>query len=200
MKILIIGANGTIGKKVVEYLDHNHEIISAGKNSGDIQVDIADSESIEKMFQKSGKIDAIVCIAGDAKWDKFENLSEEDFYVGIRSKLMGQVNLVRIGRNFLNKNGSFTLTTGILADEPENMTSSAAMVNGGIHSFVKAVALEHPEFRINAVSSDVVEDAMDKYSEFFPGHIPVPMHKVAKAYIRSIQGKISGQIIRLKES
>ena len=98
MKILIIGANGTIGKKVTTALIDKHEIIKVGKTSGDIQVDISDSASIEKMFKIAGKLDAIVCIAGDSKWDKFDNLSEDDFYIGIKSKLMGQVNLVRIGR------------------------------------------------------------------------------------------------------
>lgn len=198
MKILIIGANGTIGKKVTAALTAKYEIIKVGKTSGDIQVDISDSLSIEKMFKKAGKCDAIVCIAGEAKWDKFNNLTEEDFYIGIRSKLMGQVNLVRIGKEFLNPGGSFTLTTGILADHPVDKTTSAAMVNGALHSFVKAVALELENgFRINAVSSDLVIDARDKYEEYFPGHTPVSMDKVADAYKKSILGKINGEIIRV---
>lgn len=200
MKILIIGGTGTIGKHVTKALRKNHDVITAGKTSGDIQVDISDSGSIKKMFEKTGKLDAIINISGDAKWDKFENLSEEDFYIGIKSKLMGQVNLVRIGRKYLNSKGSFTLTTGILADEPELMTTSAAMVNGGIHSFVKAAALELENgIRINAISSDLVKDAVEKYDSFFPGHTPVPMHKVANAYVRCVMGSINGQILRLKE-
>ena len=198
MKILIIGANGTIGKKVTESLQNKHEIIKVGRTSGDIQADIADTSSIKKLLEKAGNIDAIVCIAGDAKWDKFDNLSEEDFYVGIKSKLMGQVNLVRLGRKYLNPGGSFTLTTGILADEPVDKTTSAAMVNGAIHSFVKAVALELDKGqRINAVSADLVEDAREKYEDYFPGHTPVPMHKVTDAYKKSILGKINGKIIRI---
>ncbi len=113
---------------------------------------------------------------------------------------MGQVNLVRIGKDFLNQNGSITLTTGILADEPEYMTTSAAMVNGALHSFVKAVAIELERgIRINAVSSDLVEEAAEKYEDFFPGHTPVPMHKVANAYVRCVEGRINGEIVRLKE-
>lgn len=198
MKILIIGANGTIGSKVTAALKNKHEIIAVGKTSGDIQVDIADSSSIEKMFEKAGKVDAIVCIAGEAKWDKFDNLSEEDFYIGLKSKLMGQVNLVRIGRKYLNPGGSFTLTTGILADHPVDKTTSAALVNGAIHSFVRAVALELENgHRINAVSADLVEDAREKYGDFFPGHTPVPMEKVKDGYIKSILGKVNAEIIRI---
>ncbi len=197
MKILIIGGNGTIGKKVTERLAKKHEVVVAGRHSGDVQLDFSDLESIKKMFEDVGTVDAIVAIAGDAKWDKFENLSEDDFYIGIRSKLMGQVNTVRIGKNYLNKGGSITLSTGILADDPVDMTTSAAMVNGAIHSFVKAVVLELENIRINVVCSDLVEDSYEKYKDYFPGNTPVPMHKIVDAYVKCIEGKITGRILRI---
>ncbi|MBT8265008.1 MAG: short chain dehydrogenase [Bacteroidia bacterium] len=197
-KILIIGGNGTIGKKVAQRLSEKHEVLIAGRNSGDVTVDFSNSNSIKKMFESTGKLDAIVAIAGDAKWDKFENLTEEDFYIGIKSKLMGQVNVVRIGKDYLNEDGSFTLSTGILADEPVDMTTSAAMVNGAIHSFVKAVALELKNgLRINAVCSDLVEDSFEKYKDYFPGNTPVPMQKIVDGYVKSVDGKLNGQIIRI---
>eukprot|EP00746_Dinoflagellata_sp_MGD_P051593 gnl/MRDRNA2_/MRDRNA2_229706_c0_seq1.p1 gnl/MRDRNA2_/MRDRNA2_229706_c0~~gnl/MRDRNA2_/MRDRNA2_229706_c0_seq1.p1 ORF type:complete len:152 (+),score=0.78 gnl/MRDRNA2_/MRDRNA2_229706_c0_seq1:249-704(+) len=149
------------------------------------------------MFDSVGKVDAAVCIAGEAKWDLFENLSEEDFYLGIKSKLMGQVNLVKVGKEFINPGGSITLTTGILADDPVEMTTSAAMVNGAIHSFVKAVVLELDNVRVNAVSAGLVEDAYEKYKDYFPGHNPVAMNKVVNGYIKSEEGKINGQVIRV---
>ncbi len=197
MKILIIGGNGTIGRKVTERLSQKHEVIVAGRTSGDVQVDFSDANSIKAMFESLGKLDAIVAIAGDAKWDAFNNLSEEDFYIGIRSKLMGQVNTVRIGQNYLNKGGSITLSTGILADDPVDMTTSAAMVNGAIHSFVKAVVLELEHVRVNVVCSDLVEDSFEKYKDYFPGNTPVPMHKIVDAYVKSIEGKINGRILRI---
>jgi len=198
LKLLIIGGKGTIGKKVSAHFSKKHEIIIAGRISGDVTVDIADSKSIKAMFDSIGKIDAILCIAGEAKWAPFDSLTEDDFYIGLRSKLMGQVNLVRIGQDYLNIGGSFTLTTGILADYPVVMTTSAAMVNGGIHSFVKAAALElKNELRINAVSSGLVEDAVEKYEAYFPGHNPIPMKKVINGYVRSVEGKGTGEIIRM---
>lgn len=197
MKILIVGGNGTIGKKVSAHFSQENETIIAARTNGDINVDIADSSSIEKLFKQVGKLDAIICIAGEAKWADFDSLSEEDFYIGIKSKLMGQVNLVRIGRKYLNPNGSITLSTGILADDPVVKTTSAAMVNGGIHSFVQAAALEIKNgIRLNVVSLGMVEDAYEKYKGHFPGHNPVPMHKAVKAYERSVMGKGNGQVIR----
>lgn len=197
MKILIIGGNGTIGKKVSTYFKEDNEVIIAGRTNGDVNVDIAESDSIKNMFKTVGKVDAIVCIAGEAKWANFNDLTEEDYYIGLKSKLMGQVNLVRIGQHYLNLAGSITLSTGILADDPVLKTTSAAMVNGGIHTFAQAAALEIPSgTRLNVVSLGMVEDAYKKYKSYFPGHNPVPMNKVINAYVRSVNGKTNGAIIR----
>ena len=199
MKIVIIGGKGTIGSKVAQRLVETHNVLIAGRNSGDVNIDLTDSSSIKSMFETIGKLDAIVVIAGDSKWDKLDNLTEDDFYIGIKSKLMGQVNVVRIGREYLNPEGSITLSTGILADDPVDMTTSAAMVNGGINSFAKAVALELKDGkRINVVSSDLVEDSYQKYKDYFPGNTPVPMNKIVDAYVKCIQGKITGKILRIK--
>lgn len=198
MKILIIGGNGTIGKTVAAHFKENNEVVIAGRNSGDVTVDIADSDSINEMFEKTGKLDAIICIAGEAKWADFKDLTEEDYYIGLKSKLMGQVNLVRIGKDYLNSNGSITLSTGILADDPVVQTASAAMVNGGIHSFVQAAALELENgIRLNVVSSGMVEDAYEKYRDYFPGHNPIPMKKVINGYVRSVNGRGNGEVIRI---
>jgi hypothetical protein len=78
------------------------------------------------------------------------------------------------------------------------MTTSAAMVNGGIHSFAKAAALElKNELRINVVSSGLVEDAVEKYEAYFPGHNPIPMQKVVNGYVKSVEGKGTGEVIRI---
>lgn len=200
MKLLIIGGNGTIGKVVTNHFLKDHEVIIAGRSSGDAYIDIADSASIKNAFEKIGKLDAIVCIAGEAKWDNFDKLTEDDYYIGLKSKLMGQVNLVRIGQHYLNPRGSITLSTGILADDPVRKTTSAAMVNGGIHSFVQAVALEIENgIRVNVVSLGVVADAYEKYKGYFPGHNPISMKKALNAYIRSILGAGNGEIIRIYE-
>ena len=198
MRILIIGGHGTIGKKVSAHFSEDNEVLIAGRTNGDFLVDIEDSSSISKMFEETGKLDAIICIAGEAKWANFNDLSEDDFHIGLNSKLMGQVNLVRLGQKVLNPKGSITLTTGILADDPVVMTTSAAMVNGGIHSFVQAVALEVENgIRVNAVSSGMVEDAYEKYKDYFPGHNPIPMKKVINGYVRSVKGKGNGEVIRI---
>ena len=200
MRILVIGGNGTIGKRVVDRLREKHEVVIGGRSAGDVKVDLTDSDSIHTLFQRSGKWDGIVCIAGEAAWKPLAVLSADDYWIGLRSKLMGQVNLVRIGAGYLYDRGSFTLTSGILAEDPVAGTASAALVNGAIHGFVKAAALEMDRgMRINVVAPGLVEDSYQKYGEFFPGRNPVPMAKVVNGYIRSIEGKGNGEIIRIYE-
>ena len=198
MKILIVGGNGTIGKKVCSLLLEKHEVITAGRKNADLFVDLNNADTIKKMFEEAGLIDALICTAGESKWDHFRDLTEKDFYIGIKSKLMGQVNLVRIGQDYLNSGGSITLTTGILADDPVARTTSASMVNGAIHSFVKAVSLEiENDIRVNVVSPGLVEDAYEKYKSYFPGYHPVSMKRVVNGYIRSVEGRTRGEIIKI---
>ncbi|MEO9967483.1 MAG: short chain dehydrogenase [Reichenbachiella sp.] len=201
MKVIIVGGHGAIGRRVVDVLSKKHDIITASRSKGNVNVDLIDVESIRELFETVGEFDAVISIAGEAKWAAMKDMKEGDYYVGIRSKLMGQVNLVRVGMEYINPNGSFTLTTGILADKPVDLTTSAAMVNGGIHSFVKAAALEMTKgIRINAVSSGLVEDAVEKYQDFFPGHNAIPMSKVVNGYIESLEGKSNGEIIRIYDN
>jgi len=200
MKILVVGGNGTIGSCIANRLKEKHEVIIAGRNSGKVKVDIESAESIKTMYEQTGKLDAIVSCAGATKWAAFETMTEDDFYLGIKSKMMGQINLVRLGQEYLNESGSFTLTTGILAEDPVYMTTNAAMVNSSIHGFILAVSQELKNGqRINVVAPGLVEDSKDKFGDYFPGHNPVPMHKVANGYVRSVEGKRSGEIIRIYE-
>lgn len=200
MKILVVGGTGTIGSCVTNRLKEKHEVIIAGRNSGEVKVDIENSESIKAMFEQIGKLDAIVNCSGAAKWAAFDTMEEKDFYIGIKSKMMGQINLVRLGQEYLIDGGSFTLTTGILGEDPVYMTTNAAMVNGAIHGFVLAVSQELKNGqRINVVAPGLVEDSKNKFGDYFPGHNPVPMHKVANGYMRSVEGKRTGEIIRVYE-
>ena len=198
MKIILIGASGTIGRHIHDTLSKKHHVYRASRKGGDMEVDITSSESIEHMYKSVADIDAVVCAAGGAKFGAFRELSEDDFYVGIRSKMMGQVNVVRIGQNYLNDGGSFTLTTGILAEEPVVGSSSLALVNGAVNSFAVAAALELARgLRVNVVCPTVVEDSAGNYDEIFPGYPAVSMQSVAAAYRRCVENPITGRIIRV---
>lgn len=141
MKILFIGASGTIGKAVAKRLDNTHEVIAAGYSGGDVTVDLGNARSIAEMFEQVGQVDAVISIAGVANFGAFDQLPDEEYQLALGNKLMGQVNLVRQGRDYINNGGSITLTSGVLSREPMQGGVAVSMVNGALESFVKAAAL-----------------------------------------------------------
>ncbi|WP_371354754.1 short chain dehydrogenase [Pseudomonas chlororaphis] len=194
MKILLIGANGTLGSAVDKELSQRHEIIRIGRTSGDFQVDISDSVSIRALFEQTGKFDALICAAGNVTFAPLGEMSEQHFALGLQDKLMGQVNLLLIGREFANDGASFTFTSGILNRDPIRSGASAALVNGAIDGFVRAAAIELPRgLRVNSVSPTVLEEAMDSYAPYFRGYKPVSGADVALAYAKSVEGLQTGQ-------
>ena len=198
MKIILVGASGTIGQKVYENLATRHEVVKASAHQGDIIVDITEYGSIKRMYKAVPDVDAVVCAAGAAHFGPFESMTEDDFYIGIRDKMMGQINLVMIGKEFLNDRGSFTLITGILSEDPIRMGVGLSTVNGAINAFVKAAAIELKRgLRINVVCPGLVEDAVEKYGRYFPGHNPVSMDHVVNGYLKSIEGAITGEVIKI---
>lgn len=198
MKILIIGATGAIGSAVVNELSSEHEMITAGRNNADIFVDITSPESITSMYQAAGKVDAVISTPGDAYFGPLREMTPEKNEIAIQSKLKGQVNLVLLGLNHVNDRGSFTLTTGVIMDDPIIRGASAAMASGGINAFVKSAAIEMPRgIRINNVSPNILKESLEKYGPFFPGFEPVPASRVAKAYRKSVEGAQTGQTYRV---
>ncbi|QJB31393.1 short chain dehydrogenase [Chitinophaga oryzae] len=198
MKILMIGTTGAIGARVRQALTERHEVIAAGRNSGDVRVDITDEASIEQLYKTVGNIDAVVVTAGSSGMESFQRLQAADVMTAVQSKLMGQVNVVLKGQHHLNDNGSFTLTSGILADEPARDTVAGAIVSGAVNSFVMAAATElRRGIRINAVSPGLAADSADAIGHLFPGFHPVPMSRLVTAYRRCIEGVITGQVVRV---
>ncbi|ALX48813.1 short chain dehydrogenase [Lentibacillus amyloliquefaciens] len=194
MRILIVGASGTIGKRVAVALEPNHEVIRAGRNGADVSVDTTSHESITEMYEKIGYIDAVINASGGANFKAVPDLTPELNEKGIASKLKGQINLVLLGQGYVKDGGSFTLTTGIMMDDPIPLGASAAMANGGVKAFVKASSIEMPRgIRINCVSPNVVQESWDRLGDLFAGFNPVPADRVARAYVKSVEGAQTGK-------
>lgn len=198
MKIVIVGASGTIGSAVSDLLAKDHQIIRVGHSQGDARVDMRDPASIRGLFAKLGQFDALVVASGSAAFNALTEMTDEEWQLGIQSKLMGQINLTRAAIPRLNDKGSITLISGILSEEPINWGASVTTINGAVEHFVKAAACELPRgLRINVVSPTVLTESMEKYADFFPGFVPVPAARVAQAYQRSVLGVQTGQVFRV---
>jgi len=195
MRILVIGANGTIGRAVVTALSAGNEIISASLRSSTVKVDLADPESIRRMYRSLGKLHAVVCAAGQAKFAPLAQLGDADFRFCLDNKLMGQVNVVRFGFDHMEDGGSFTLTTGILAQAPMPGSAAISLVNAGLEGFVRAAALEAPRnVRVNAVSPPWVTETLQALKMDVSQGLPAAV--VARAYVRSVTGTDTGSMLQ----
>lgn len=194
LRVLVVGASGTIGNAVARALERDHDVVRASRRKSEIAVDLTRGESILAMYREAGALDAVVSAAGDARFKPFAELTDEDFDYSIRNKLMGQVDLVRRGLPLLRPNGSFTLTSGILARKPMPGSGAVSLVNSALEGFARAAALEAPRgIRVNVVSPPwVTETLLALGMDPAPG---LPADAVARAYVRSVTGSQTGAVI-----
>ncbi len=194
MRVIVIGGTGTIGAAVVKALSARHEVVTVGHQKGVFQVDLASSDSITRLFTAIGTCDAVVSTAGIAKFASLDDLTYEDYFVGLNNKLMGQANVVRIGKSFVTNQGSFTLTSGVLSQEPIKGSASISMVNAGLEGFVRAASIDLPRgLRVNVVSPPWVTETL--IARGMDPSIGLPADLVARAYLASVEGTMTGQVI-----
>ena len=197
MKIILIGATGTIGRAVAQELGQRHDIIAVGKSRGELQVDVTRSDSIRALFERVGKVDAIVSATGSLHFGPLAEMTAEQFKIGLHDKLLGQVDLALIGQHHLNEGGSITLTSGIVSDEPIRYGANASAVNMAIDGFVRGAAVELRGIRINSVSPTVLTESLESYGPYFQGFESAPASRVALAYSRSVEGAQTGRVFRV---
>src|SRR2546422_292884 len=194
MRILLVGATGTIGKAIAAALGRRHELFLASRQQAPLHVDIADPASIRGLYAKVGKVDAVVSAAGQARFKPLDELSDADFRFSLDNKLMGQVNLIRYGLGSIADNGSITLTSGILAQQPSRGSGAISLVNAGLEGFARTAALEAPRgIRINLVSPPWVTETLQALGMPLQGGLPAAT--VAQAYVRGVEGTATGQVI-----
>jgi NAD(P)-dependent dehydrogenase (short-subunit alcohol dehydrogenase family) len=196
MKILIVGAAGDVGQTIVTELSGRHKIITAGRNGGDVRVDISDRASIDAMYQAIGQVDAVVSATGSVHFAPLAEFTEAQFMLGLGHKVMGQINLVLAGMAHVSDGGSFTLTSGVLDRDPIRMGAGAATANAALGGFVTGAAIEMPRGqRLNVVSPGLLEASQQRYGAWFPGHMPVSSKRVGLAYAKSVEGALTGKVI-----
>ncbi len=193
MKIVVIGATGTIGAAVVAALEATHEVVGVSRRS-EPPVDVGEPSTIARLLATVRGIDAIICCAANAPLRSFPESSEEEFQGSIQAKLFGQIDLIRQASHHLRDGGSITVTSGAI---PDGLVGSAggALVNAGLEAFVRAVAPELPRgIRVNAVSPGWVQESLDLLG--IDSVVGTPVATVVGAYIEALEGTTRGVTIR----
>ncbi|MEU1545815.1 short chain dehydrogenase [Nocardia sp. NPDC005745] len=198
MRIIVVGGAGTIGRRLAPALrSHGHDVVVAGRTSGDVRVDLTSHETIESMYREVGPVDGVVSIAAHGALDEFSTLTTDALCHNMRAKFFGQVDLVLTGQHHCADGASFTLTSGIFADQPWPHVTGGGVISGALHSFVLSAAIELPRrMRINVVSPTMIADSVDAFAGDFPGMRPVPMDELVDHYLRCIEGNDTGGVIR----
>jgi NAD(P)-dependent dehydrogenase (short-subunit alcohol dehydrogenase family) len=159
--------------------------------------DITDPVQSAALWERVGTVDAGASAVGGAPFRPFAEMESRDYVKAFEGKVLAQIDLVRTGLPHVAPRGSFTLITGILARDPIVTGTAASMVNGALEAFVRAAAVEIAPRRINAVSPSVFTESLEDYGDFFPGFAPVDLADVARAYVKSVEGAASGQVLAL---
>src|SRR5699024_3511921 len=195
MKVLLVGSGGHVGGVARAELEkRGHDVIGATRST-DPGVDTSDADSISKLLTAVGVVDAIVVAVGAAAFIPVTELTREDYTEAFVSKTLGQIEFVTQGLDHLSDGGSITFVTGVLSREPVPTASAAAMANGAVESFVVSAAPELPRgIRINAVSPNVLANS-PHFHDAFAGMIPVTDEEVASAFVRSVEGNVTGRIL-----
>jgi len=192
MKIIIVGASGRIGMEVDKALSGSHDIVRVGVHRGDVQCDYTIPESVRDMFDKIGKFDSLISVAGrDSIFKPFADLDDEDYRYGFERKFLGQIRFLKLGESFVRYNGSFVFTSGFLNQYPNPASIATGPLNAVVDTFVKNTASLLPRgIRINVVSpAPIVEPGQE-------GQGVVTAAETAKLYVEAVEGNITGQVLR----
>jgi len=193
-RVLVIGSSGLLGSHLVKALQGKADVVEASFSRAPLHVDIADPASLRRLFAQVGTVDAIACAAGMARFVPWASATDDDWAHGVANKLMGQVNVARLGAPHVRDGGAITLTTGVLAQHPIPGGAIFTTANAAVEGFARAAAVEiGSRVRVNVVSPGwITETLVAMGMDPAPG---LPASEAAGFYIRQMESGAAGSVM-----
>lgn len=165
--IIVIGGSSGIGAAVAKQaVARGAHVVLAGRrlSSGvqngvrSEQVDVTDSNSLQRLFAAVGRFDHLVYTAGPAVQAKALietdlSLAQDNFNV----KLWGSLRAIQAALPFLDERGSITLTSGQLGRKTVAGQFIKTGINAATEALGKQLAKELAPRRVNVVSPGVID-------------------------------------------
>jgi NAD(P)-dependent dehydrogenase (short-subunit alcohol dehydrogenase family) len=147
-----IAARGRAGldEAVAEVAEHT------GRPPLAIQGDCTVAADVARMIQEArtamGGIDILVNSVGAAKGGHFLDLSEDDWYQSLDSKLLGEIRCCRQALPFLRVGGGVIVNViGHRGKQPEGRALPAGVTNAGLMNFTVGLAQEEARYGVRVV-------------------------------------------------
>jgi NAD(P)-dependent dehydrogenase (short-subunit alcohol dehydrogenase family) len=193
-RVLVIGSSGLLGSHLVKALAGKAEVVEASRSTAPLQVDISDTASLRRLFERVGAVDGIACTAGMVRFVPWAGATDDDWAHGVANKLLGQVNVARLGAPYVRDGGAITLTTGVLAQHPMPGGAIATTANAAIEGFARAAAVEiGSRIRVNVVSPGWIAETLAAMgADPAPG---LPAAEAAEYFIRQLESGPAGSVL-----
>ncbi|MFT7652400.1 MAG: NAD(P)-dependent dehydrogenase (short-subunit alcohol dehydrogenase family) [Limisphaerales bacterium] len=170
-KALVFGGTSGIGlATTIKLRDAGVTVVAVSRDpskAGDIDgvqlvaCDVRDRDGLSALFSEHAPFDILISAAtgGSRAAGPFLNM-DLDAYQASFDKLWGYTNVVRLGAEHVDENGSIVLVSGSPARRSRPGQAALASVGGAVEQFVKAVATEIVPKRINVVAPGVIATPM----------------------------------------
>ena len=168
MNILVIGAAGGIGSKLVQDLMGTSNLLLGYYNSSlnvpveSDKVDATDFDSVENFIKKGldkfGTVDAVVCLPGSLILKPAHKCSEEEFYQTIDTNLKTSFSVTRAAGEHLKDSSIVLMSTAAASIGLANHELIAA-AKSGVEGLARSAAKTYARknLRFNTISPGMVE-------------------------------------------
>lgn len=209
--VIIMGANGGIGESVAQIWARDcagagGEVITTGRATGDIQVDVTDADDITKFLAHVGDrpVKAFLYAIGSIVLKPLKNAADQDFLNAFDVNLLGAMRVLRgLEPNLKAGNGSVVLFSSIAVNQGFTNHTVISAAKGAVEGFAKALAAEWaPHVRVNVIAPSLTDSGIAKPLTSSPqmAQAIANLHPIPRLGAASDAGEVAAFLMSEKSS